>query len=156
MASQRLAVRYSQRARWIYRLTTTMGVLTLLPGIASLFHHPIPWPGFLFILVSGYLFSMPMLARRAALKYFAKKPDRDMEVTWEISEKGVRSRTPLAASENTWSFFPKVIRAREGFLLYPSNHIFHWLPMHAFRNAEDAERFAQIAKSKVRDYTEVG
>jgi hypothetical protein len=133
-----------------------IGVLILLSGVVSFYQHGIGWPGFLFtVLFSALFFSMPLFARRTALKLYAQKPDRDMEVTWDISEDGIRSKTPLAASENTWAFFQKVLRAREGFLLYPNGRIFHWLPTHAFRDAGDVERFAELAKSKVREYAEV-
>jgi pimeloyl-ACP methyl ester carboxylesterase len=57
---------------------------------------------------------------------------------------------------DTWAFFQKAIRTREGFLLYPNPRLFHWLPMHAFRDTGDVERFAELAKSKVREYAEVG
>lgn len=157
LLAQGLAVRHSRNVPWFYRGVTAIGVIILLSGIVHLYQHTIEWPGFLFTVLFGGLFcSMPFLARRAALKLYAQKPDRDMEVTWDISEDGVRSKTALAASENTWAFFQKVLRAREGFLLYPSGRVFHWLPMHAFRDTADVERFAQLAKSKVRDYAEVG
>lgn len=157
LLSQRLAMRCSREGRWISRFNTAVGALILLSGIVTLYQHIIGWLGFLFTIVfGGFLLSMPFFARRAALKFYSQKPDRDMEVIWDISEDGVRSKTPLAVSENTWLFFPRVIRAREGFLLFPSARIFHWLPMHAFRNTEDAERFARLAKSKVRAYAEMG
>jgi hypothetical protein len=150
---QRLAVRHSRQGRLIYRVTTLIGVLILLSGVVSLYQRTTGWPGFLFtVFFSALFFSIPLFARRTALKIYAQKPDRDMEVTWDISDDGIRSKTELASSENTWAFFQKVLRVREGFLLYPSGSIFHWLPMHAFRNTGDAERFAELAKSKVRDY----
>ena len=157
LRSQLLAVRLSPHGRWFYRFTTAIGVLILLSGIVSLYQRTTGWPGFLFtVLFSSIFFAMPFFARRTALKLYAQKPDRDMEVTWEISEDGIRSKTPLASSEITWAFFQRVLQAREGFLLYPSGRVFHWLPTHAFRDTGDVERFAQLAKSKVRDYAKVG
>jgi hypothetical protein len=157
LRAQRLAVRHSRQGLMVYRVTRVIGTLILLSGIVGVYQHTTGWFGFLFIvLFSTVFFSTPLFARRAALKFYAQKPDRDMEVKWEISEDGIRTGTELASSENTWAFFQKVIRAKEGFLIYPSSNIFHWLPMHAFRAAEDAERFAELAKSKVRDYVNAG
>ena len=157
LRSQRLAVRYSREGRLVYRVTATIGALILLSGLVSLYQRSMGWLGFLFtLLFSGFFFCTPLFARRTALKLYAQKPDRDMEVTWDISEDSIRSKTPLAVSENTWAFFPKVLRSREGFLLYPSGRIFHWLPMHAFRDTGDVERFAELAKSKTREYADVG
>ena len=156
LRAQRLALRHSGMARLLYRFMAALGALILLSVAVSFAHHTIAWPGFIVaVLVSAVFFSMPLFARRAAIKLYAQKPDRDMEVTWDISEGGIRSKTPLALSDNAWTFFQKVIRAREGFLLYPNSRIFHWLPMHAFHDTADVERFAKLAKSKVREYAEV-
>lgn len=156
LRAQRLAVRHSPQGRWLYRFTTAIGVLILLSGIVSVYKGTVGWLGFLFtVLFSGIFFCMPFLARRTALRLYAQKPDRDMEVTWEISEDGIHSKTRLASSENTWTFFHRVIRTKEGFLLYSSGSMVNWLPTHAFRNADDMERFARLAKSKVRDYADV-
>jgi hypothetical protein len=156
LRAQRLAVRHSPQARLIYRLTTLIGVLILLSGMVGLYRGTTGLPGLLFTVLFGALFfSIPLFGRRAALKIYAQKPDRDMEVTWIITDDGVRTRTELASSENTWAFFQKVLRVRDGFLLYPGASVFHWLPMHAFRNPGDMERFAELAKSKVREYKQV-
>jgi len=39
---------------------------------------------------------------------------------------------------------------------YPNERTFHWLPIHAFREAEDVEAFTQLAKSKVQNFDRVG
>lgn len=156
LRSQRLALRHSRGGRWIYRFTMVVGTLILLSGAASLYQHTTDWAGFVFIaLFSAIFFSMPLFVRCAARQAYAQKPDRDMEVTWDISEDGIRSKTPLALSENTWASFQKMVRAREGFLLYPSGRMFHWLPTHAFRDTEEVERFAELAKSRVKEYAEL-
>jgi len=106
----------------------------------------------LFTLFFGaFFFSIRLFTRRAVLKLYAQKPDRDMEVTWEISDDGIRAKTELMASENKWAVFQKAVKAKEGFLLYPSSSMYHWIPMRAFRDG-DAERFAELAKEKVKDY----
>jgi hypothetical protein len=89
------------------------------------------------------------------LKQYAQKPDRGREVTWEISESGIRTTTASSTSDNTWALFVRAVKAREGFLLYPQGRSFYWLPLDAFRDPADAERFAQLAKSKVKDYVEI-
>ena len=147
LRSQRLAARHLREGRWFYRITTAIGLVILLSGVVSFHQHTTGWPGFLLAVVLGGMFlATPLLARRAALKLYAQKPDRDREVTWDISEEGVRSKTPLAASENSWAFFQTVLRAREGFLLCPGGRMYHWLPTHAFRDPEDVERFASVGQ----------
>jgi hypothetical protein len=157
LRAQRHAIGHSRLARMVYWFTTAAGAVILLAGVVSLYQHSMAWPGFLFmVLFSALFFAMPLFSRRAALKLYAQKPDRDMEVTWTISEDGIRSKTPLALSENAWAFFQKAIRTREGFLLYPNTRMFYWLPMHAFHDTSDVERFAKLAESRVREYVEVG
>jgi hypothetical protein len=156
LRAQHRAIGHSRLARLVYWFTTAAGAVILLIAVLSLYQHSMSWPGFLFmVLFSALFFAMPLFSRRAALKLYAQKADRDMEVIWNISEDGIRSKTPLALSENAWAFFQKAIRTREGFLLYPNPHQFHWLPMHAFHDAADVERFAELAKSKVREYADV-
>ncbi len=156
LRAQRLAMRHAPKSRLILRVTTLIGALILLSGIVGVHNRTLGWAGFAFtVFYSGIFFSVPLFARRAARKMYAQKPDRDMQVTWEISDDIVRTKTELASSENAWAFFQKVRRLREGFLIYPSGNIFHWLPLHAFRDPADAERFAELAKSKVRDYADL-
>jgi hypothetical protein len=149
---QLLAVRFSRQGRMIYRVCSFLGVMILLGGIINLCKQPAALAGWLFpLFFSAFFFSIPLFTRRAALKLFAQKSDREMDVTWEISTDCVRTKTQLAASEIQWELFQKIIRVREGFLMYPSPNAFHWLPMHAFRDG-DAERFAELAETKVKDY----
>jgi hypothetical protein len=157
LRAQRYAIGHSRLARLVYFFTTAAGAVILLIGALSLYEHSMAWAGFLFmVLFSALFFAMPLFSRRAALQLYAQKADRDMEVTWNISEDCIRSKTPLALSENAWALFHKAIRTREGFLLYPNTRMFHWLPMHAFHDTGDVERFAELAKSKVKEYAEVG
>jgi len=152
---QRLAMRHSQQSRHFRRFMPVLGVLILLSGVVSIYQHPSSWGSLIPLVIFGGVFlALPFWIRRAALKMYAQKPDRDMEVTYEISESGIRSKTSLAASENSWAFFQKVVRERDGFMLYPSGSMFHWLPMHAFRDPEDIERVVDLAKSKVKEYVD--
>jgi YcxB-like protein len=156
LRSQRLAVRHSKQGGWLYRVTALIGGLILLSGVVNLYMRPSGWPAFLFTAaVSAFFFSMPFFARLTALKLYAQKPDRDMEVTWHISDERVTSKTELASSENSWAFFLRVLRLPEGFLLYPNDRIFHWLPLHAFCDPRDVERFAELAKAKAKEYRHV-
>jgi hypothetical protein len=65
---------------------------------------------------------------------------------WKLTGSIERRGTNLVADLNGSTGLP------EGFLIYSSGRIFHWIPMPAFRDTGNAERFAELAKSKVRDY----
>jgi hypothetical protein len=57
--------------------------------------------------------------------------------------------------EMAWSMVFKALRTPAGFLLYTTDTMFYWLPAHAFRDAEEMERLAQMAQAKVERYEHV-
>jgi hypothetical protein len=153
LRAQRLAVRHFPQGRMILRVTRVIGTLILLCGVFNFYRHTVGWFGFCYIMLFAlFFFSMPFFTRRAALKLYAQKPDRDMEVKFEISEERVRMGSELASAENSWELFQRIIRGHDGFLIYQSGNLFHWLPLHAFQSADDIERFADLARTKVKDY----
>lgn len=152
MRAQLLAMRYSGKGRMIHRFCAFLGVMMLLGGVLNFHRHAASLAEWVVPFALGvFFFSIPLFTRRAIHKFYAQKLDRDMEVTWEISDDGIRAKTELMASENKWAVFQKAVKAKEGFLLYPSSSMYHWIPMHAFRDG-DAERFAELVKEKIKDY----
>jgi len=150
--AQRLALRYSKQGRSFYLIVPAIGGIALLGAVVNLCRDPADWTGYALLGPLGAFFcSMPLIARRAAIKSYAQWPDRDMDVQCEISEGGIRSGTAMVSSEINWAFFQKGIRTQRGFLLL-SGRSFHWLPVHAFRDSGEAQRFSELAKSKVKDY----
>jgi hypothetical protein len=51
-----------------------------------------------------------------------------------------------------WRTIMRVHKLPEGFLLYPTDRMFHWLPVCGFQDSADIERLAQIAKTNVKEY----
>lgn len=140
----------------IRRLRAVMGAVglfMLVAGAVSFYTGHTDLPGFIGMAVLSIFFlGWPLLLRRGVLKKYAQMPDRDRVVNWEIAEDRVISRTDLATAEMTWGAFIRVVRFSDGFLLSPNVGLFHWLPTHAFQNPEDADQFAELAKSKVQVY----
>ncbi len=99
---------------------------------------------------------VPLADREMTLRHYAKRPDRDMVILWEFYPDRITSRTEASSSTLEWRMISRVLQTTEGFLLYPNDRVFHWLPAHAFREPADVEAFAQLAKSKVRDFVRVG
>jgi len=102
-----------------------------------------------------FLLSIPWFTRRATVKDFAKRPDKDMDLEWQISPDRLAAKTAVSSAETAWSMISRVLRTREGFLFYPNDKMFHWFPAHAFRDATEMERLAQIAQSRVQQYDHV-
>jgi hypothetical protein len=80
---------------------------------------------------------------------FAKRPDKDTEVEWQISPTKITIRGSLAYTECSWGAFTKVLRTPRGLMFYPINEIFHWLPRHAFASDAEFESVTQLAMAKV-------
>ena len=103
-------------------------------------------------LLAAMLLAMPLFMRRAVLKMYAQKPDRDMLVTYEISTERIATRSEVASTDMLWRTIIRAHRVPEGFLLYPTDRMFHWLPIHGFHDAPDVERLAQLTMAAVQQY----
>lgn len=93
-----------------------------------------------------------LLIRRSVRKAYAKKPDKDLVMTYEFSGERLCGKSDIASFDLVWRAIRTVLRTADGFLLYVTDNQIHWLPVRAFRETDDLERFAQLAKAKVEDY----
>ena len=111
--------------------------------------------GCIFILLGTVIWSkMPMriLMRRVVLRAYTKKPDRDLPITYDISEERLACESEVASSDMLWRAILRVLRTSHGFLIYISDTQIHWLPVHGFENSSEVERLASLAKENVKDY----
>lgn len=154
LLAQRLHMRYSIQGRKLRRTFVFAGVVFLILGVAGfvrgdgLLAVSIP----LFVL-AGVFFAMPLFTRRAILKMYAQKPDRDMLVTYEISSDRIANRSEVASNEALWRTIIRACSVPEGFLLYPTDRIFHWLPAHGFQDRADIDRLSRFIESNVKEYS---
>jgi|SRR5439155_11621229 len=153
-------MRYSSQARKLHRSSRSGGIIFICLGVLALCSigmTPEKWRAFAYgvtLVVAGVavLVGVPLLMRRAVLKMYAKKPDRDSLITYELSEDRLSCKSNVASADLLWRAIQRVLRSADGFLLYVTDMQIHWLPVRGFRDRADLERFAQIAKAKVEDY----
>jgi hypothetical protein len=151
--AQQLHMRYSKQGRRLRRILLGGAAVFLAGGIAGLargqdfFASPFP----LFLLCALFL-AIPLFTRRAVLKMYAQKPDKDMIVTYEITTDRIMTRSEVISTEMLWRTILRGYRVPDGFLLYPTDRSFHWLPIHGFQDASDVERLALLTKSHVKQY----
>jgi hypothetical protein len=156
----RIHMRYSATGRKLRRSMRSGGVIFMCMGallLCAIGGTLQKWRAAAFGLAfiaggAALLAGVPFFMRRAALSSYAKKPDRDLLVTLEFGEQGLSCKSDVAFSELLWCTICRVLRTREGFLLYLSDMQVHWLPVHGFQGTDALERFAQLAKAKVDDY----
>lgn len=106
-----------------------------------------------FIVAGVYWFAIRPFDRRWTVRrQFAKRPDKDLEIEWQITSDKLSAKSTAHASETTWQMIGKVVRAPTGLLLYSNDQMFHWLPRHGFGGDGEFERLAEIARSKVQRF----
>ncbi len=150
---QRLHMRYSKQGRKLRRILIGLGALFMIMGIAGLVQRKDFFASaFPFVVAAGAWLVVHLSMRRAVLKMYAQKPDRDMLITYEISADRLATRSEVASSEVLWRTIIRGHRVPQGFLLYPTDLSFHWLPVHGFHDAADVERLAQLIKLNVQQY----
>lgn len=82
-------------------------------------------------------------------RWFNKRPEANVLVTWEISKEKIKIRCEdLASSELQWKLFTQVVETNDGFLFYLRMDLFYWLPFSAFEQPEGIEKIKQWAREK--------
>ncbi len=149
-----LARKESARAsfrRW-YR---PAGVLLLAGGL-FLFNSKDPGPALLLI-ASGAFYAgfLNPLTKFFIRRHFAKRPDRDIELSYEGSDEGLTWITPHSRSTVGWLLIAKARKHKNGILLFANDAIFHWLPNHSLEREADLQVLSELIRRHVTDYKEV-
>ena len=93
----------------------------------------------------------------AVRRKFKKRPDKNATISWTITEDEINSSAgELGESSASWASVLKVVHASKGFLLYPTEELYYWIPHSSFRSESDISRMAHIAKDKVAKFIELG
>ena len=101
------------------------------------------WVGLYWFFIRGYAF------RWAVRRQFAKRPDKNAEIEWQIAADKLTVRSSLGYSEFSWRALAKVLRTPQGLMLYPFDNLFHWLPRHSFLSDAEFDRAADLARTMV-------
>jgi len=155
LTAQRVHMRHSRLGRKIRRGIWTSAPLAIVFGVVTLLirgFHPV---GLFFVIMGTALLMSPLFARRVTLKHYARRPDRDMLVGWEFRRDHIITRTEASCATLEWRMISRVLQTAQGFLLYPNDQVFHWVPIHAFRAVADKEAFVELAKSRVQHFDHV-
>jgi hypothetical protein len=88
-------------------------------------------------------------------RQFRRRPDRDTEVVFLLSEESVSNASSVGEGNTPWSAFVKVRKGDRGYLLFPIDSIYYWLPFHAFGSVDDLVRADELIRRKVADSASV-
>lgn len=149
------------RKSWIKALICLSGVAALSRLVLDVIQGN-PFSGLhvltvlLALLLVGY-FALPWIGRRSLRRHFEKRPDRNRIVRYAIdAHRVVSSVEGLSEGSSEWSSFAEVVRTPQGFLFYPNDMLFHWLPNHAFASPEDTDALADMARQHAPKYQDLG
>lgn len=95
------------------------------------------------------------VARWCLRRHFRKRPDRDSHVVWTLGDNDLHAKTEESESRQNWSQIAKARKASNGFLLYPNDGVFYWLPETALASEEDRQRTEELLRSKVKDFADI-
>jgi len=99
-----------------------------------------PWALLLLVIFCFYLLMFDRVNAWSWGRRFGKRPDAEMEVEWEFSKKEIKTQSALGEATLQWKGFVKVVEARDGFLFYPLEKLFHWMPFSAFESPDCVDR----------------
>lgn len=155
LSAQRIHMRYSPLGRKVRRGVFVVGPAAVAFGAVILVLHGFNLAGLFFVIIGVALSASPLLSRRVLLKHYEQRSDRDMLVCWEFYPDRIVSKTEASSATLEWRMVKKVLQTARGFLLYPNDQSFHWLPDRAFRESADVQAFVELARSKVQHFDHV-
>jgi hypothetical protein len=144
----------ARRSHWRYicRPAYRRSVHLFLAFIAGLSIYslsvagPSPVPIVFLVLLLYIYIGRPYERRWHIRRVFAKRPDKNADLEWLISSDKLCFKGPRSKAEFLWTAFTKVIQTQDGFLFYPIDEIFHFLPKRGFQNDTDVQRLTQLAQ----------
>lgn len=155
LAGHHMHMCYSPSGRKFRSATRIWGPGSIIFGITLLVVRDLHPMGFVFVFLGVVLLLIPLFSRRILLKRYDHRPDRGMLITWGFLPGRIESKTDASSGTMEWQMISRIVWSKQGFLLYPTDQLFHWIPVHAFRDETEAQNFAALAKSKVPQFEKV-
>ena len=111
------------------------------------------WPGasasIYLVLLVGLILWLPGWRLK---RNFSKNANRDMEISWQITQMDLRVEHPNGSADMKWSLFNKAILTPTGLLLYSQPALFHWLPRAGFDSEEGYEAVTVWARQHIKAF----
>lgn len=102
--------------------------------------------------IAGYcLYTMWYGWRRTMNRWFQRSGTSGESCAYRFSPAGVEITERLVESRRDWSLVTVLAEFRDAFLL-SSQGLFYWIPVRAFRDSTEVERFRTLARQAVKGY----
>ena len=151
--------KYHRKSSTAYRILDIIyliiGIKNILLGLRGIFI--LNNLGSLSTIVFGIFF---LLINKLQLYFygrsFKKLNYENKQVEWDFSQDKIIHRLiNLSESTLSWDLIHGILDTPHGFLLYPQQNQFYWLPKAAFSNEEDITHFVFIAQDKVPNWQKI-
>jgi len=137
LSAGRIHMRYSPLARKLRRGLLSLPRLLFYLDVAILVIHGFHPMGLFLLVLGAAMLAAPLFIRRATLKHYAQRPDRDVLVCWEFYPDRMVIKTEASSATLEWRMISRVLQTAQAFLLYPNDRVFHWLPLKALRDTAE-------------------
>ncbi len=128
----------------------------ILAGWCDYRMHGWSFPAILFPLGGIYFLVLRKYDVRWGIRrQFRKRPDRNTQVVWTLDDDVLQIKTEGSESKQKLTRISKVRKARDGYLIYPHDTIFCWLPVSAFQSDDDRARAETLLRNKITDYADI-
>ena len=102
-----------------------------------------------------YVLLWKFVKRFILRRQFKRRPDKNAEIVWTLRNDDLHMKSSDTDGQTNWSQIARARKARNGFLLYPNEAVFHWLPCHAFSNEIQREAAETLLREKVKDFKDI-
>ncbi|MGV8040316.1 MAG: YcxB family protein [Thermoanaerobaculaceae bacterium] len=151
LAAQRCHVRHVLR-KSIQRLASLLVALLGLAGLLGMLSAGFAvWPAGFVALAVYWFFVHRFVWRWSVRRSLRKRPDAGAEVVHRISQEGIHSEVGAILTSNlAWPGVAKSVETSQGFLIYPQDAVFFWVPRSGFEGPGQAEECAKVLRQAVR------
>ncbi len=80
---------------------------------------------------------------------YDRRPDKGIEIESVFTDTGIESKYEGGEGRTEWTMLAKWIETPEGFLIYPNESVFVWMPFSAFEKDKDIESLRELARTRV-------
>jgi hypothetical protein len=141
--------------RWPFRWLAYLVLgAALIVSAWSLLTQGFAVPSVAMLVASFYLLVFrPFEARWWHRRRFRLRPDLDSWLEYVVSDEGISSRSEgMGEGSVTWAAVFRALRTPAGFLVYPNESVFYWLPRDGFAADGAMEALDSLFRAKVPRY----
>lgn len=156
-----IGFKYHLKTTFMYKLLNLFAKLAATLAILSfLLKYVIPFDfnlGAIFdIVMIVFLLSCNRFIIYVSLQAYRKANYENKKLKWKIDKDNIYHQMENLYDMNmSWDLIQGVLDTPYGFMLYPQQNMFYWLPKSEFKSEDDIAHFAFIAQNNVNNWQQI-